>query len=1644
MSSEAQEQQTILLDGLTAEERSILEDIGKGDDALLQQLYAAEYEEVPVTPEQFFTDPYYLGETGADLYPVVLKDLIEICSNPYREVVLGGSIGWGKCLGSAKLLTYVKEGETFVPTLLQTKEVYSMAAQGKSLYLSGMDIGGNIGPVGVRAAQYSGKKRVVRITFTSGKELIVTPEHPLLGARGFKPALEFSEAECVATARYERVVQSTAFDLTLARWLGMYYADESTVSTNPVRFTKADKRFLETFSAASLALGATKIHASPCKNSKTGVITTVLTASGLMPLARRYGLDKKSKERVIPDEILLADDAAAKEFLRWFWACDGNYYSKSPAKIEVCLSSRKMIDGLAFLLRRFGVHGRIYKRAVKCGGKSFPAYRLAVTGVEIHKFFYQIGTLPTKLETEDDLPTYSKTASNVDIIPIPNRQREGESYYTRARFKAVGLHTHEKWVESDAIFWDRIKSIEDAGEEDVYDFDVPATRNFVANGIIVHNSTVVEFGMAWMLYETLCLRSPQRSFGLMEGSTIVLCNLSVSYAQARKAIFSGLSVKLRQSKFFKDVFPYDPSVTSELRFPKHITIFPGASTDHSILGLNVIGGAIDECVNGSAMIRLGDGTDARADSLVGKSFYATTFDFSRGMVLSAPAFVELSTVQKVFELEFDDNRTTLLSGDHPVAIACTDGTFELKLVRDLIDGDMALTFDHEVSDGQKAYGSNKGEIAISAEGLEAFGRASGQDQRERQDASQPRGMSSNRIIRPESSSLVLSLRSHFDWVRKRWASLSDSARFFGELCGRLDSYYRGQATGLHERSEGDYQEGSRNAILYGARVGLRGLDGKTALVRLRSKKSLGEQQTYKISVPRYEVVVVDGVVTHNSNFMRVADKKDVAGRFGKGSGSYDKAQTLYNAMLRRMKSRFLRRGQLPGKLFTLSSAQYPDDFVDRKIKEAIHDSDIFVRSYALWEVKPKGDYSEQTFEVEVGSDVQGSRILTGNEDPETIVGRVIAVPLDFRKDFGRNIEDSIRDIAGISTLTVDQFIRDFRSVVKCVERSKQDKNRIHAFTADETNLEDGHMLYRRAYLVQDEGGVKQLRYRPGVPRVAHIDPSLSGDATGIAVGHIADMIKIKREDAEGNVTHETCPVIFYDLLLRITPPQGREIQLDRVRSVLYQLIDDGMPIKLVTMDTFQCLAGNTLVNTDRGLLPLAEVVVGDVVHSRSGARAVTNKWCFGEQETIKICTKHGDEIEGTGRHRIEVQEGWTTEQETEFGLTRQPVWVWRRLGEVREGDVVRMVDAPVTVDAPEYPLVASKFVNTNNRGGLGDSWRPPKTLTPALAEFFGLLWGDGDVGRDGVRLTVTEDEYPDALRIIQAVFGNGFDPAFRLSAPDARHGSTRIYSRGLVRWLKANNLVKPFVPEPVLRGSRAAKAAFLRGLFAADGSVDTRDGGVSFSTKHLKLARQVMILLRTEFGVSSDLTTVDRSKYPGYPTDSPFQYIVRIRGSRKKFLDAVGFSYEYKEEQLREHVAVRGRRIFSRVESITSSKAVVYDIEVQDDPSYIANGFVSHNSAESLQQFERRGLVADRLSVDRDTAAYDILRTALYDQRVDMYAYEPALYELRRLEHDRKRRKVDHPDGGSKDVSDAMAGVAFTLTTYASRLYRPDIEVITV
>jgi hypothetical protein len=88
----------------------------------------------------------------------------------------------------------------------------------------------------------------------------------------------------------------------------------------------------------------------------------------------------------------------------------------------------------------------------------------------------------------------------------------------------------------------------------------------------------------------------------------------------------------------------------------------------------------------------------------------------------------------------------------------------------------------------------------------------------------------------------------------------------------------------------------------------------------------------------------------------------------------------------------------------------------------------------------------------------------------------------------------------------------------------------------------------------------------------------------------------------------------------------------------------------------------------------------------------------------------------------------------------------------------------------------------------------------------------------------------------------------------------------------------------------------------------------------------------------------------------------------------------------------------------------------------------TYQSMDNLQILRQQGFQTGTCSVDEETLPYDTLKQAIYDGRVRAPVQAKCQKELTRLELNPKTMKVDHPGNGSKDVSDAMAGVCYGLT----------------
>ena len=194
-------------------------------------------------------------------------------------------------------------------------------------------------------------------------------------------------------------------------------------------------------------------------------------------------------------------------------------------------TSRALVDDVSRLLLRFGISSRI-RRVRKAGHRD--GWTLDITGCDDQRrFLGEIGVHGARGESAARLLQIVRELSgnpNVDTVPVQVWDRvrtvleeRGTSHRafaaamgtafcgstpwkhapSRERLGRVAAVLDDAELEIQAVndlLWDEVVSIEAGAVEEVYDATVLGGHNFVADGIVVHNSIEQDADMVMMIH----------------------------------------------------------------------------------------------------------------------------------------------------------------------------------------------------------------------------------------------------------------------------------------------------------------------------------------------------------------------------------------------------------------------------------------------------------------------------------------------------------------------------------------------------------------------------------------------------------------------------------------------------------------------------------------------------------------------------------------------------------------------------------------------------------------------------------------------------------------------------------------------------------------------------------------------------------------------------------------------------------------------------------------------------------------------------------------------------------------------------------------------------------------------------------------
>src|SRR4051794_27438426 len=388
----------------------------------------------------------------------------------------------------------------------------------------------------------TGRKPVLHMTTASGKTIRATANHPFLTFDGFRPLGELAPGDRIGVPRHVPAPdRMTVWDDEKVTLLAHLIGDGSFVKRQPLRYASIDEANLRAVTTAALHFGVVAVRdeypAARCTTLRLRA-PFPLTHGERNPLAAwlddlgLFGL--RSHEKFVPAPVFCLPKKQISMFLRHLWATDGSVTVNKNGRggrVYYASTSRQLVDDVSRLLLRFGISSRI-RRVKKAGYRD--GWTLDISGCDDQRrFLGEIGVHGARGEAAERLLEIVRGLSgntNVDTIPaeVWERVRDvlaergmshrafaaamgsafcGSTMWKRApsreRLGRVAEILGDADLEMQAVndlLWDEIVSIQQGAEEEVYDATVLGGHNFVADGIVVHNSIEQDADMVMMIH----------------------------------------------------------------------------------------------------------------------------------------------------------------------------------------------------------------------------------------------------------------------------------------------------------------------------------------------------------------------------------------------------------------------------------------------------------------------------------------------------------------------------------------------------------------------------------------------------------------------------------------------------------------------------------------------------------------------------------------------------------------------------------------------------------------------------------------------------------------------------------------------------------------------------------------------------------------------------------------------------------------------------------------------------------------------------------------------------------------------------------------------------------------------------------------
>jgi replicative DNA helicase len=379
----------------------------------------------------------------------------------------------------------------------------------------------------------TGAKPVFDLKLASGRSLRATGDHRVLSGTGWKALADLAAGDRAALVRNTpdcaRPIEWPEHWLVL---LGHLVGDGSFLKHQPLRYTTASEQNSEAVSRCAKLFGSEVSRHAGRGNWHQLVISgngNRWHAAGVGHWLKELGIfGQRSHEKRLPGAVFQLAKPQIGILLKHLWATDGcvslrrDGQAGSP-RVYFASCSPGLAQDVAALLLRLGIVSRT--RVTHSAG-SRPVYNVDVSGATDQQLFADrvggFGPREAAVKRLGSLLQSVVANTNVDTLPreifwsVRQRMRSqgistrrmaqmrgtrfgGAAHFTFAPVRAVVSHYAELldapelklWAEA-PLFWDRVVEVVPAGETETFDLTVPDHHNWLADGIVTHNSGAIE------------------------------------------------------------------------------------------------------------------------------------------------------------------------------------------------------------------------------------------------------------------------------------------------------------------------------------------------------------------------------------------------------------------------------------------------------------------------------------------------------------------------------------------------------------------------------------------------------------------------------------------------------------------------------------------------------------------------------------------------------------------------------------------------------------------------------------------------------------------------------------------------------------------------------------------------------------------------------------------------------------------------------------------------------------------------------------------------------------------------------------------------------------------------------------------------